>query len=148
MAIILNKKDKTFVIYILALNIVDWNIYPSEYIQIALLEIEKVTIPFKYIDYTNIFLLDFAVELPKHTSINNYFIDVIDDKQLFYTLIYSLELIKLKMLKNYIETNLANGFIKSFKSSTSTLILFIYKKNNNFQLYINYQDLNNLILQN
>lgn len=46
MAIILNKEDKTFMIYILALNIIVWKIYLFEYIQIALLEIEKVTILF------------------------------------------------------------------------------------------------------
>ena len=37
------------------------------------------------------------------------------NKQLFYNRIYSLEIIKLKILKIYIKTNLASSFIRSFR---------------------------------
>ena len=71
-------------------------------------------------------------ELPKHTNVNNHFIDLIDDIKLFYSPIYSLGLIELKMLKTYIKTNLVNGFIKSSKLPTGALIEFIDKKNGKF----------------
>ena len=37
----------------------------------------SVTIPSKYLDYTNIFLSDSVAEPPKHTSIDNYPINLI-----------------------------------------------------------------------
>ena len=49
------------------------------------------------------------------TGINNQAINLIKSKQTLYGLIYSLGLIKLETLKIYIEINLANRFIRSFK---------------------------------
>ena len=54
---------------------------------------------------------DFAIKLKK-------------DKQLFYSLIYILKLIKIEILKAYIKINLANDFIWPFKSLIIILILF------------------------
>ena len=65
-------------------------------------------------------------------------VNFFQNKQLLFKVMYSLKLIKLKMLKIYIESNLVNEFIKFFKSFFKALILFIYKKNNNFYLYISY----------
>lgn len=53
-------------------------------------------------------------------------------KQPSYEPIYSLGLIKLKILKIYIEANLANNFIHLFKSPASTPILFDEKPNRSF----------------
>lgn len=69
---------------------------------------------------------------------NNYAIKLKKSKQLLYNLIYSLELMKLEILKAYIKLNLANDFIQLFKSYISISILFDQKKNNRFYLYINY----------
>ena len=145
---ILNEDNKTFVIYITALSIRNSNIHPSWNVQIALLEIEKVTIPSEYIDYTNVFFPNFAVELPEYTDINDHSIDWIDDKQPLYSLIYSLEPVELKTLKTYIETNLINGCIRPSKSLTGAPILFICKKDGNFWLCVNYRGLNNLTIKN
>ena len=41
--------------------------------------------------------------------------DLLDNKQSLQSLIYSLELIKLEILKTYIKANLATNFIKPFK---------------------------------
>lgn len=59
---------------------------------------------------------------------NNHFINLINNKSLLYNLIYNLRPIKIKTLKTYIKTNLANGYIKLFKFSANILILLIYKK--------------------
>ena len=83
----------------------------------------------KYLNFTNIFLFNFRAKLSKNTNMNNYLINQINNKQLFYSLIYSLGLVKLEILKTYIKSNLANKFIKPSKSSTSILIMFFYIKN-------------------
>lgn len=57
-------------------------------------------------------------------------------------------LVKLKILKTYIETNLTNNFIQSFKSLAKRIILLVQKPDGNFCLYIDYQKLNNLITKN
>ena len=97
---------------------------------------------------TDIFSFDSAAKLPKYTGINDYLINLINDKQLPYDLIYSQKLVKLEILKTYIKTNLANGFIRSSKLPTGALILFIQMKDGNFRLCINYQGFNNLTIKN
>lgn len=97
-----------------------------------MLDIEKVTIPSKYTDYTDIFSLDSTAKLSKHTGINNHLINLIDDKQPFYSRIYSLRPVEFKILKIYIETILTNSFIRPFKSLVNAPILFIYKNDDSF----------------
>ena len=82
----------------------------------------KVSI--EYADFTNIFILGLASKLPKHTEINNHAIKLANCQHPLYELIYSLKAIELKSFKAYIKTNLANGFIKPFKSPTSAFIFF------------------------
>ena len=45
------------------------------------------------------------IEFLENIKINNYIIKLDKNKQLFFKLIYSLELIKLKILKVYIKIN-------------------------------------------
>ena len=67
-------------------------------------------------------------KLLEYTRINNYSIYQLDNKKIGYNLIYSLESINLKILKIYTEINLVRNFIKLFKFSTSSFILFVIKK--------------------
>lgn len=55
---------------------------------------------------------------------------------------------ELKTFKIYIETNLTNGFIRPFKSPAGIPILFVRKFDNSLRLCIDYQGLNNLIIEN
>ena len=80
-------------------------------------------------DFADVFSLELAFKLPKHTGINDYAIKLVDGQQPPYRLIYSLGPIELEMLKAYIETNLFNGFIKPFKSPADAPILFDRKSN-------------------
>lgn len=57
-------------------------------------------------------------------------------------------LVDLKILKIYIKINIANSFIKHFKFSLIISNFFVKKFNKNFYLYVNYSDLNNLIIKN
>ena len=64
------------------------------------------------------------VEFPEYTQINDYIIKLEGDKQSFFSPIYNLEPIKLEILKIYIKTNLASGFIWLSKSPVKAPILF------------------------
>ena len=52
-----------------------------------------------------------AIKLQEYIEMNNHAIELEETKQLFFSLIYSLELVEFEILKTYIETNLANSFI-------------------------------------
>ena len=102
----------------------------------------------KFADSANLFLLNLIAKFLKHKEIINHIIKLIDDKQPLYYFIYSLGLIELKTLKTCIETNLANGFIKSSKSLTSISIVFDKKPDRSLKSYIDYRGLNNLTINN
>ena len=87
---------------------------------------DKITtiVQTKYSNYSNIFSTKNIIEFLEHFGINNHVIKLEKCKQPSFRFIYSLRSIKLKMLKTYIKTNLANGFIYSLKSSVRSLIFF------------------------
>ena len=113
-------------------------IYPARKAQIALLLAEKIAVLAKYSDFANIFLEKSANILLEQTEVNKYTIELEEGKQLFYRPIYNLKPVELKTFKTYIETNLANGFIKASKSPTGAPILFVRKPNSRLCLCINY----------
>ena len=84
-------------------------------------------VPSKYADFINIFSPKLAMKLLEYIGINNHAIKLINNQQTFYSPIYSLDLAELETLKIYIKNNLANSFIRPFKSLVKALILF-YKK--------------------
>ena len=148
-ATVLNADDYTFVVYIAALaKSTTISIHPSCQAQIALLMIEKTGILAKYSEFSNVFFSDSAAELLEHIRINDNPINLLDNKQPPYGPIYSPEPVELEMLKTYIKANLASSFIGPSKSPTSVLILFIWKKDGDFRLCIDYQRLNNLTIKN
>ena len=55
---------------------------------------------------------------------------------------------ELETLKVYIETNLANGFIRLSKPPADAPILFDRKSDGSLRLCVNYHDFNNLIIKN
>ena len=52
------------------------------------------------------------------------------------------------LMLQFLEENLAKGFIRESKSPTSTLILFVLKKDSTLQLYIDYRSLNAITIKN
>ena len=71
-------------------------------------------------------------ELFEYTRINNHTIELVDDWQPPYEPIHSLRPVKFKTLKTYIETNLANGFIRPSKFPARAFIFFDKKPNRSF----------------
>ena len=109
-------------------------------IQVEALLYNKVSIIIliKYSNYSNIFLIKNIIDFFEYIKINDYIIKLEKSKQLFFKLIYNLGLIKLKMLKTYIKTNLVNNFIQSFKTLVKIFIFFNQKLNKSFYFYIDY----------
>ena len=97
-------------------------ILPNRVAQIAFLLTKKVKIPDKYSDFANVFLEEKALVLPECIELNEYAIDLEDNKQPPYGSIYSLGPVKLETLKTYIETHLKTGFI--WPSSLSQVLLY------------------------
>ena len=102
----------------------------------------------KYSNYSDVFSAKYKAELPENTRINKHAIKLEEGKQLFFVPIYSLELVELETFKTYIKTNLANSFIRLFKSSAKAFILFDKKPDKSFHLYVDYWGLNNLTIKN
>ena len=103
----------------------------------------------KYLDFADVFSPDLASELLGYTGINDYVIELVDGcQQLSYGPIYSLGSVELETVKAYIETNLANRFIKQSKFPAGAFILFDRKSDGFPQLYVHYQGLNNLTIKN
>ena len=94
------------------------------------------------------FLKKLAEVLPEQTNINEHAIELVDGKQLLYRSIYNIGLVKLQILKTYIKTNLANGFIWPSKTPTGTFIFSVCKSDGSFCLPVGYWRLNNLTVKN
>ena len=123
-------------------------IYPARKAQIAFLVAEKVTVLAKYLDFANLCPEKSANVLLEQTGVNKHVIELERNKEPPYRPIYNLRPAELKSLKIYIETNLANAFIRTSKSPASDPILFVCKPNHRFCWYINYQSFNNLTIKN
>ena len=79
---------------------------------------------------------------------NEHAIELEKDKQPPFGPIYSLGSVELEMLKTYIETNLANGFIWPSKSLAGAPIFFNQKPNGSLRFYVDYRDLINITIKN
>ena len=99
---------------------------------------KETEISVKYSNFSNVFFLDSAAELPEHTGINNQLINLLDNKQPPDGPIYSLGPVKLEMLKTYIKANLASNFIRAFKSPAGAPILFVQNKDDSLHLCIDF----------
>ena len=119
-------------------------------VQVGVLLFDKAftTILAEYSNYSNVISKKYAAEIPEYTGMNYHVIKLKEDKQAFFVPIYSLGPIELETLKTYIKTKLANGFIWLSKSPAEALILFDKKPNRSFCLCVDYQNLNNLTIQN
>ena len=80
-AAVLNADNKIFVVHVAALaELTTMYIYPSCQAQVVSLTSKKTVISAKYFNFSNVFFLDSTVELLKYTRINNYLINLLDDK--------------------------------------------------------------------
>lgn len=105
-SIALDQENDVFVVHLAFIRQYS-DTYPYQSAQIAFLETDKgfTSVLSKYVDFTDIFFKDLAIDLPEHIGIINYAINLIERHLLFYGLIYSLGPVELETLKINIETN-------------------------------------------
>ena len=154
----LDPEHKTYVVHVTSLSStplaslesIPLDVHPFRRPQISSLIAEEAPtkVPAKYSDFADVFSPNLAFELRKYTRINDYAIKLVNGQQPAYEPIYNLGPVELEILKAYIETNLANGFIRSSKSFAGTPILFDQKSDGSLRLCVNYQVLNNLTIKN
>ena len=147
----LDPEHEAFVVHVVTLSVDSGDeMHPLRRTQIAHLKADKAfsEVPSKYADFADIFSLKLAAELPKHTRINDYAIELVDDRQPPYGPIYSLGPIELEILKVYIKNNLVSSFIKPSKSPARAPIFFDKKPDSSLSLCVDYQGFNNLTIKN
>ena len=84
----LNANNKTFTVHIVAqVEPTIMQIYFSHQAKVISLTSEEIRIPTKYFNFSNVFSSDSTVELLEYTRINNYSINLLDNKQPPYGLI-------------------------------------------------------------
>ena len=147
---VLDTNSEIFVVHVVIREREKMPVYSKRQAQVGALLFNKAPteVPAEYSDYSNIFLAEYAAELPENTRMNEHAIKLEDDKQLPFRLIYSLRLVELETLKTYIKTNLANGFIRPSKSPAGAPILFDRKPDGSLRLCVDYRGLNNLTIKN
>ena len=102
----------------------------------------------EYSDYSDVFSVENAAELPENTGMNEHAIELEEDKQPPFGPIYSLGPVELETLKTYIETNLANSFIRPSKSPTGAPIFFDRKSDRSLRFCVDYRGLNIITIKN
>ena len=145
----LDADSKTFVVHV---AIREWEEIPvyskkSALVGVLLFDKASIEIPAEYSNNSNVFSAENLVELPKNTGINEHAIILEERNQPPFGSIISLGPVKLDILKTYIETNLANGFIRPSMSLTKVSIFFDQKPDRNLRLCVDYWDLNNITIK-
>ena len=92
----LDKNIEAFVMHMTTLSLNLMPIHPVQKAQIILLVAKKVQILNKYLDFSDIFLDEKALILPKTIKLNQYVINLQEGQQPSFGLNYNLGLVKLK----------------------------------------------------
>ena len=104
-------------------------------------------LPEQYKSYQDVFEKKNAYILPQHRPYDCA-IDIEEDAQLPFGPIYNLSQDELATLKEYIDENLAKGFIRHSKSPTGASILFVKKKDGSLRMCVDYWGLNKVTIKN
>ena len=98
-------------------------------------------------NYENCFDFKNAETLLEHEN-KYYIINLLSNTKLLYESLYIFFKIKFEILRNYLLKNLILNCIREFTNRANASIFFVFKKNNNFCLCINYKELNVFIIKN
>ena len=146
----LDADSKTFVMHVAFRERERMPVHSERQAQVRALLFNKalIEVPAEYSDYSDVFSAEHAAELPENTGMNKHAIELEEGKQPPFGPIYSLGPVELETLKTYIKTNLANGFIRPFKSPAGAPILFDRKPDGSLRLCVDYRGLNNITIKN
>ncbi len=109
----------------------------------ALTETFPDTIPREYLEFHKVFSGEKANILAPHRPYDLK-INLEEGAKPFHGLVYSLSPPKLATLRNFLEENTRNSFIRPSKSPWGALVLFIKKKDGSLQLCVDFHNLNRM----
>ena len=98
----------------------------------------------KYHDFFNIWNANW---LASH-QITDHVIDLKLNTEFSYMCMYNMFSAELKTLNNYLNNALVKKWICEFQSSADTFILFVFQKSEELCFYIDYYELNVIIIKN
>ena len=104
-------------------------------------------LPDSLCNFLDVFLASNAKKLVLHRDID-LAIELQPGKEPLYGLIYPLSQTELAALRDFLEENLAKGFIRESKSPAGIPILFAPKKDSRLHLCVDYRGLNAIIVKN
>ena len=104
-------------------------------------------IPVQYQEFAELFKEAKGQEaLPKHQPWDHE-IPIMEGREPTFGPIYGLSATELEVLREYIDTNLAKGFIRESTSPAGSPILFVPKKNGKLRLCVDYRKLNDITIK-
>jgi hypothetical protein len=101
------------------------------------------SIPAKYAEYADVFSEVRADKLPEHRQYDCP-IDLLPDATPPTGPTYSMSEPESKALRDYIDENLAKGFIRHSKSSAGAPVLFVKEKDGSLRPCVDYRGLNHI----
>jgi hypothetical protein len=116
--------------------------------QLFSLEIDDDPIlPADYEDYADFFSEEEAKKLPDRTH-TTHAIELEEDAKVPFGPIYHLSELELRVLRDYLASSEAKGWIKKSKSPAGAPILFIPKPDGSLRLCVDYRALNKITIKN
>jgi transposase InsO family protein len=106
-----------------------------------------IQLPEKYAEFSDVFDKVKATKLPQHRPYDCP-IDLQPGKEPPWGPIYNLTPTELKVVREYIEENLKNGFIQHSRSPAGAPIFFVKKKDGSLRLVVDYRGLNKVTIRN
>ena len=97
--------------------------------------------------YENCFDFKNAKTFFEHKN-EDHVINLLLNAKSLYESFYIFFKTKFKVLRNYLLKNLTLNYIREFTNRASALMFFVFKKNDNFCLCVNYKRLNAFIIKN
>ena len=108
-----------------------------------LTEEDRASFPQQYLEYVDVFSKNRADILQEHRKWDMT-IETEDKFTPKWGPLYNLSTEEMKLLKDYIEENLAKGFIRPSSSPCGAPVLFVPKKNGKLRLCVDYRALNSV----
>lgn len=107
----------------------------------------RTLLPEEYWDLEHVFSQELADTLPPHRP-EDYDIPLLPGKQPPFTPLRGMSQDELRVLKKYLEENLAKGFIRLSNSPAAAPVLFVKKPSGGLRFCVDYRGLNDITIKN